>query len=624
MKHIHIEADLFHRSLLRKNLTNIFGEFNDEQLNKLEPNFKWCTIQGGEVLFHQNEIGEHLYLLISGRLQAIKILENGDPHKLGEITRGEVVGEMSVFTDEPRSATVVALRDSILIEISKTDFQEIINAYPDVFTTVTKQVISRLKTSQKTKLQEKQPVNICILPMHNDTLNAFQFFNQIKSNLEKYSSIFFINSTIVNETLNIDSDSHDKHNQAITEWLDKLEFEYDYLYYFMDSTITSWSERCLRHADEVLLLADANQPPNLTNLESVFDKYALSKNSLWEIKKTLILIHPPTTDFPRNTDKWLNIRPNVKNHLHFRNGYELHLQRIARILTGNANGLVLAGGGAKGFASAGVFKALEEENIPIDFVGGTSVGGMVAGAFAFEKSAKEITDNLRETAIFNPTKDFNPYFGISLIKGVRMQMVIQSTIEKFCGTRDILMEDLWINLFVVSSNFTKSKEDLHTRGSLTKYLRATSAIPGVFPPIIEGNDLLVDGATFNNFPADIMLKNRVKYVIGVDFAIEKERILNIKEMPSAFSLFLDKFRPKKKRRFRLPGLMSIVLNSTMMYSISRRRITKELLDLHFNPDVTRFGLLDWKSYDKIVEMGYVNAKETLSSLSDLDLKKFKG
>jgi NTE family protein len=365
------------------------------------------------------------------------------------------------------------------------------------------------------------------------------------------------------------------------------------------------------NTDSVTQRADAEQGPDLTAVEQQY----LTNTFQTGAPQTLILRGTAHTDHPRNTARWLALRPTIKNHYHIRTGLDRDMARLARILSGTAVGFVLAGGGAKGFAHIGVLRALQEQGIPIDVVGRTSVGGLVAASFSFDESVDTVTRHLRKAAHFNPTKDYNLLPFISLIRGRRIRQMLQNCISDFTGQPDTGIEDSWLTFFTVSSNYTQAHEEIHTRGSLLKYLLATAAIPGVFPPVVEGDDLLVDGGTFNNFPADVMSRSGVGKVIGVDLNIDKPRKLNLDQIPSPAALLRDRFRPRGLKKYRLPSLISIMLNSTLLYSSARRNENIRYTDLYFNPDVSRYGMMSWASYDHIVAKGYEHASTVLKQLS---------
>ena len=141
------------------------------------------------------------------------------------------------------------------------------------------------------------------------------------------------------------------------------------------------------------------------------------------------------------------------------------------------------------------------------------------------------------------------------------------------------------------------------------------AIPGALPPAIRDGELLCDGGTFNNFPADAMREMRgVGRVIGVDLGMRNPHRLEFDEVPGSWALLLDRLRPRRKRRYRLPSLVSYLLNITILYSISRQDEARRLTDLYFNPPLHKVGLLQWERFDAIVRQGEEHAVEVLGRL----------
>lgn len=622
-------ANPYQKERLLTNLHRIFGDFDTTMLTMLEPLLDWVEVSGGETLFRQHDPGHSLYFVISGRLQAFVTDNRGQRQVVGEIIRGETVGEMAIFTGDPRSATIVALRDSVLVQLSKDAFQQVITAYPTVSMNVTKLIIDRLRNTQGAKPVTKKPINICVLALHGH-LDVARFATDLSARLQRKGAVYVASSAGIDaEHAQSGLAQADKNDPAayrhLTQWLDDQESQHEFVLYVTDpsgpgSTLTEWTHRCLRQGDEILLLADADHGPDLTPLEQQY----LTRTFQSGAAQTLVLLHPPDTTVPRHTADWLTRRPTVKAHYHLRTGLDRDMDRLARILSGTAIGFVLAGGGAKGFAHVGVLRALQEWGIPVDIVGGTSVGGLVAGALSFDESADILTRHLKKAAQFNPTKDYNLMPFISLIRGRRIEQMIRTCIQDFTGHLDTDIEDSWLTFFTLSSNYTQAREEVHTRGSLTKYLQATTAIPGVFPPVVEGDDLLVDGGTFNNYPADVMSRFGVGKVIGVDLSIDKPRKLSIDRIPSPNALLRDRFRPKSRKKYRLPSLVSIMLNTTLLYSSARRNENIRYTDLYFNPDVSRYGIMQWASFDQIVAKGYEHANEVLARLSEEDLAIFRG
>jgi NTE family protein len=139
----------FHSKLLRDNLNKIFGEFDDTILNEIENQLVWIELDGGKTIIKEGDIGDSLYFVLSGRLVATKKDIDGHEYTIGDIVRGETVGEMAIFTGEPRYATVTAIRDSVLVKLSKPLFEKVIREYSDVALNVTRLIIERIKKTHK-------------------------------------------------------------------------------------------------------------------------------------------------------------------------------------------------------------------------------------------------------------------------------------------------------------------------------------------------------------------------------------------------------------------------------------------------------------------------------------------
>lgn len=611
----------YQKELLDKSLREVFGDFSDELLLDIELKMEWVEILGGETLFHQGETGDALFFIISGRLRAFTEDEHGKSSAIGDIMRGEMVGEMAIFTGENRMASVVAIRDSVLVKVTKAVFEEVIRAYPMVSMNMTKIIINRLNNSQNPRKKDLKPVNICLIPI-SKSVDIQAFSEQLYTQLERTGDVLLLNSAIISQIHRTEHLAQaDKQNlegyRQLTNWLDEQEAKHNFMLYVTDTTTSEWTKRCIRSADEIYLVADADDTPHLCTIEQeLFAVHA--KNG---VSKNLILLHDNAKICPSHTDKWLKPRF-LKAHYHIRPNLSEDMARIGRIVSGTAIGLVLAGGGAKGIAHLGIYKALHELGIPIDYIGGTSAGALMGTLIAFNMQPKDIESVARKAALYNPTKDYTLFPFISLIKGNRLEKVIKQAIHESVGF-DVLIEDTWIPFFTVSCNYTHAREEVHTHGRLFNRLRSSISIPGAFPPVVSGNDLLIDGGTFNNFPTDVMSRFGVAKIIGVDLSRDKIHKLELEHIPTGLELLRDKFRPKHRKKYRLPTLISILLNTTMLYSNARQKQAKQYTDLYFNPEVNKFGLMDWTAFDKIFAIGYEHAKSILSTLPAEVLAKFK-
>jgi NTE family protein len=596
------------REMLMTCLTQIFGRVEDTFVDAVAPVLRWIELSGGETLFEQGDPEDGVYLVISGRLRAL-VDDGGTRHAVNEIMRGETIGEMAVLTHEPRSATIVAVRDSVLAQVSSESFHALLRKHPELGIHMSRVVIDRLKRSGQPRRAAARPVTLCLLPITTG-VDAARFGEELVRRLERWGV------AAVETSARIDHRFGEGASQAtaaqpelyhrLTLWLDDVEFWNETVVFVADPADTEWTRRCIRHADEILLLARADAPPVLHELE---EKHLVGPRAITGARQTLLLLHPDSEPQPRGTPAWLARRP-VSGHLHLRPLLGRDMQRLARIVSGNAIGLVLAGGGARGFAHLGVYKALEEAGITVDLVGGTSIGAVMAAYAAFDLPAGEVIAKARKAFSRGPTGDYNVLPLISLIRGRRLKSIIDDAVVDAMGFRADAA-DTWRRYFCVATNFSRAAEMVLEHGDLATCIRASVSIPVALPPVIFEGNLLVDGGTFNNFPTDIMVRAGAGRIIGVDLARDKSRVYDYPEVPSPWELFRDRFR--KKRRYRLPTLAAIMMETTILYSASRQGVARRAVDLYMRPDLGRIGLLDWAAFDRIVEIGYAHAKEVLAA-----------
>lgn len=596
-------------ALLALHLHALFGELSAEAVAFLRAHLQWVEIAAGEVLMEQGGPGDSAYLSISGRLRVYVLEGDSEPRFVRELGRGEVIGEMALYTGEPRSATVVAVRDSVLVRLAKTHFEALLAGNPQISIAFTRLMIRRLQT-QHERRQVDAPVTIGLLPISGGVVLS-AFARDLAAQLARFGRACVVDAAAMDAALGEPgiAQQHDASaEQRIAIQLDGLEAQHDFVLLVGDASPGAWTRRCIRNGDELLLVADAAQPPVLHPIE---EACLTARTARSEAAEILVLLHPPELACPRGTRKWLARRP-VTGHLHVRPQLERDVARLARILSRNAVGLVLAGGGARGFAHLGVWQALAEHGIEVDCVGGTSIGSVMGALVAADVPVDRALGIARRAFSVNPTGDYNLLPLVSLIKGRRVRAAIEGALAELVGGA-IDIEDLWKGYFCIATNYSQAREHRVHQGDLAHALMATIAIPGALPPVLKDGDLLCDGGTFNNFPVDAMREWRgVGKVIGVDLGARPHRPLDFDEVPGSWSLLLDRLRPRHRRRYRLPSLASYLMNVTIIYSISRQKEARRLVDLYFNPPLFKVGLLQWSRFDQIVRQGYQHATEVLA------------
>ena len=610
-----------HQRLLEATLGEVLGTLDAELLARVLPRLSTLELPGGATLMAEGDPSDALYLVLSGRLRATR--RGGTV--LGEIGRGEPIGEMGVITGAPRSATVRALRDCVLARLDGADFTGILQSVPHAGLSLARKLIDRLSRNAASASRPRF-VNVCVLPLQA-SVDAVALAKRLQANLldvrsesaGEATSIALHERGGVEAALGIEIDTAEADvlggHRRLLDWLDQQEAAHGLQVFAADAEDSAWTRLCLRQADLVLLATDADaehapQGVELAHLTGDARRIA-AHQALW-------LLHPDDRRRPSGTAAWLAARPHLAkeglSHLHLRRGNDGDWQRVARIVAGRATGLVLAGGGARGFAHVGVMQALEEQGIDWDVVGGTSIGAVMGFYAATGLPASHVRALAGEAFRRNPTGDVNWVPVMSLLRGRRLKRVIDDAVaEAFDGTPDI--EDLWKPFFCVASNCSRQRAEVLRRGRLSEALRASVSIPAALPPVLREGELLVDGGTFNNYPVDVMRAAGAARVIGVDLSQDAYRALDHDEVPSPWAFLLDRlFRRRERRRYKdFPSLGTTVVNAALMASTSHQKRMRELVDLAFQPDVSDVGLLQWRAFDRVVAIGLDHARAVLAA-----------
>ena len=277
--------------------------------------------------------------------------------------------------------------------------------------------------------------------------------------------------------------------------------QHDLLVYVGDPLPSSWTRLCVRQADLVLLVgrgAAGTLEPGL--LETIGPAGGPAG-----ARRELVLLYDSGQRMPCGTADWLARVP-VSAHHHVDPRLPRDYDRLARMLTGRAVGLVLGGGGARALAHIGVIRALEEAGIPIDLVGGTSSGAIIGGQCASGWESARILAQSRKVLIDHGSLNDFTLPVIALRRGRRYIRMLESLFA------DGRIEDLPLSFFCVSTNLTRSTCMVHRAGLLSEKVGASGAVPGLSPPTADGRDILVDGGVLNNLPVDVLLDGRTDRV----------------------------------------------------------------------------------------------------------------
>lgn len=548
-------------------------------------------IEGGTVLMREGAAADGVYIVTSGRLRARRDTPAGTV-VLGEIGRGEVVGEAALLTSQPRGASVVALRDTELLHLSVGAFDRLIAEHPAFLRAIASQIVGRLERSGRGPQPTRAATTLALVSTHATAL-AGQAADQLAAALVGHAGRVVVVQEAPSAVEGVDA-----------AWAHDLEAAHDLVVFRATATDLPWAQRCVRQADAVVLVADASRRPELTAVEELVAEH----RSQLDVPIEFVLAHPPHREHPGGTGLWLRHR-SVRRHHHVRVGLASDMARVARLVTNRGIGLVLSGGGARSMAEIGAVQAMRELGIPIDAVGGTSAGSLVAGAVARGWPVDQVRSTLRRGMVesSNPLDLTIPF--TSLASGRR----ITERLRESSGEAEI--EDLWLDYFCVSTNLSSNEAKVHRRGLGWRAIRASMSIPGVFPPVAEDGDVLVDGGLVDNLPVGEMRRGHEGItVVAVDVGVR--RGLTAGDLPDStvvqgWRIALDRLDPRRSSP-NIAGLLTILTRLTELGGGSSNDAT-DRGDVLVRPEVERFPMLDFSKFDELVQVGHREALAVLGS-----------
>lgn len=573
-------------------------ESGDPLLDELDV----TEVAGGDWLMRQGDPGDALYFLVRGRLQAWARDPAGDDRGrfLNEITPGDSVGELSLLTGAPRAVGIQAIRDSLLLRLDRESFDRLAHDHPALVMRLAANVAALLQSSHSNTGAAARNLNAISIMLLDTSPRLENFSRELIMELENEgSTLSLAPNELGRRGAPVDSLQAGEHvPESLKNWLQDQEDDHRFVVYHCPPGKSDWTKFALRHSDMVLLVGDADHEPEPRSWETEL----LESSGATIARQLLVLLHPCSDKPIRNTAQWLESRQ-VDFHVHVREDRPDDLSRVTRMISGNALGLVLAGGAARGFAHLGVHRAMEELGLSIDWIGGTSIGAIMGAAIASPLSVEESMTLARKSFVEGrPFSDFTVPM-MSLIRGRRMDRMLREHL-------DFEIEDLPIPFFCVSCSLDTGQTNLHESGYLPDALRASAALPGIIPPAVVDRRLVIDGAVVNNLPVDLMQRKPVSRIVAVDLSSAEPVEVSYSSLPSPWAVLRGRYLPFA-RRHRVPGLSSIMLRATLLGTQERVRQQGEQADILLNPPVKRFGMTEVKSFEKIVQAGYQHAREEL-------------
>jgi NTE family protein len=518
---------------------------------------RWLSVPGGQFLFRRGDPPDSLYFIVSGVLGVMPDERSAPQSIIARLGPGEVVGEVGCITGQPRNASVRALRSTELLAISWDDLERAATSAAEVLVSVCKTAIQRLTNTGPPR---------GFRPKAFSLLTGSEGIDLRWTGLKATAAFESVGRSVLI--------TRDEFPTLTADQLSRLEAEYDYLVYIADGGDSPWTTFCLRQSDTVVVLARGGEKSRLPP-EIVETRHA-------GIPIALILCWPDGAT-PAGTSAWLqDIKP--ARHFHWRG--DADLRRAVRLLTGRGLGLVLSGGGARGLAHIGVVRAFQEHGLEVDIVMGTSIGSLIGAAVSLEWD----TDWLVEQAY-----RFGAATLLSELTFPRLSLLAGRNIRRALlrWFKDVQIEDTPIPFSCVSTNLTRGEIAVHERGSLQTWIKASTAVPGVFPPVFFEDAVHVDGGVLNNMPTDLIRAHGAGFVVAVDVA---SNALPEDVELTAQALATIGVKPR--------NVIELLWRVCSIADDSQASTRRKQCDVLLVPQLENVGLLNFRAYQRAIEQGY--------------------
>ncbi|KAL2410404.1 Lysophospholipase nte1 [Exophiala dermatitidis] len=645
---------------------------------------EWVQVNAGQVIHHQGDESDAIYIVLNGRLRAVRELENGEMRVTGEYGQGESIGELEVMTDANRSATVHAIRDTELAKFPRSLFNSLAQEHPNITIQISRLIAQRMRALIEAPLTENGQERgkaalsdsgtsnlnlrtIAVLPV-TAGVPVVEFGNRLVAALSQVgvpNGVSLLNNSIILSHLGRHAFTR-MGRLKLSQYLADLEEKYGMLLYIADTNVNApWTQTCISQADCILLVGLADGSPSIGE----YERFLLGMKST--ARKDLVLLHVDRFTPPGLTSRWLRnrmwingghhhvqmafrVNPEVTPHAQPRRlgsaikqrvqviqaeiqkytsrrirqaplysadrPFKGDLHRLARRLCGKSVGLVLGGGGARGIAHVGVIQALEEAGIPIDIVGGTSIGAFMGALYARDADTVPMYGRAKK---FSGRMGSMWRFALDLTYPSAAYTTgheFNRGIFKAFGNSQI--EDFWLSFYCNTTNISKSRAEIHTSGYAWRYVRASMSLAGLLPPICDEGSMLLDGGYMDNLTVSHMKSLGTDLVFAVDVgSLDDDTPQQYGDTLSGFWALFNRWNPFSSTP-NPPTLSDIQARLAYVSSVDALERAKATPGcLYMRPPIDAYATLDFAKFDEIYEVGYSYAKEYLARLkNDGDLR----
>jgi NTE family protein len=557
----------------------------------------------GQMLMAQGEPSDSLFVVLHG---ALTVRRSGDSAPIAEIRAGELVGEIGFFANLPRTADVIAIRDTSVLVLTREAYQTLAEDSPTIVEALLAALARRFitQTARLTPIHTSPKARTVALIQGGYEPWPIAFDQRMRHGLAAADAevvdLARVQATFPGRALDA---------PEITDWLNKIEQMSPLVVYFASREVSTWTRKAIRQADVVVFVCLGNAPAGaLTEIEAfACDVHPASA-------RRLIRVHDQRQGEVTETVAWLSRVPSFMHH-HVALEDQVDFDSFIRFLFGRAVGFVAAGGGSFGSAHVGVYKAFRERGVVFDIFVGTSVGSAMTAGFAKNREAEDLERGTHEIFVRNRSLRRPTWPRYALLDHKVFDRALADQYGSNC-----LIEDCWRPFAAIATNLSTHNLELIRSGLLWQAVRASSAIPGLLPPFYTADGaMLVDGCLIDNVPLAQMHQLKSGPNLIVHFGDPKVEMFGVEyaALPGRLELATAMLMPFRKKLLpAAPNAINVLWRSLVAHQRYDTLPTAPLDHVMRPPFVPGIGITEFERHTDIFRASYLWARELIIALEE--------
>ncbi len=570
----------------------VFADLPGAMLERVAALAENVTLHRGEWLFREGELADAVYLVRVGHLEVLRDVESeteGTLEAINTLTRGAVLGELALLSSSTRSASVRALRDTELLRIAKPHFEELLRSEPELALSLTRVLSAQLQASRAIPVARRaRPVTIA-LRAAGQGVPLLDIADELSRALCAWGKVAVLHPAEGSEN-GLAPGSRAEAAARYGPLIESCELEHDQVIMVCGAAEqpTGWDEFCISRADRVLAVVSGPVPA---------DQDAGVGHGAWATDlRGADLVGFAIREGEGDLEGWIELLRPASIHV-IGAGPRMRgdVERMSRRLAGRSLGVVLSGGGARAFAHLGALEVLTGAGMPVDRVGGVSMGAFIGAQLAMGRDVAAIDACCYEEWVRrNPINDYTiPRAG--LIRGHKARAML----ERVFG--DARTEELSRSFYCASVNLRRSGLVISRDGLLFESVGASISLPLIAPPLRHADALLIDGSLLDNLPLEPMAASGEGPVLAMDIKGGDERPASSGDAP------------REHATRRLPSLPETLGRIALLSSANTDDAAQRYADMTISVRVSGVGLLEFHQIDHAREAGRRAAIQALAS-----------